>query len=137
MHADTSDDLSPMCNGNHGVGQAMTRVGAPGSPLASEIPVAIRKASRVTRFMAALVDLVMICILLIGSVQTGMRGWWFAVFASMWLVYLEVGYRCGGSFGKLLLGLRVTVPNRRTYFFREIIGYVAVASVATPRCWFR
>jgi S1-C subfamily serine protease len=47
----------------------------------------------------------------------------------MWLVYLEVGYRCGGSFGKLLLGLRVTVPNRRTYFFREIIG--KAASVAT------
>jgi S1-C subfamily serine protease len=43
-------------------------------------------------------------------------------------VYLEVGYRCGGSLGKLLLGLKVVVPNRRTYLFRETIGKLASAA---------
>lgn len=89
-------------------------------------PLAVRKSGRLSRLTAAIFDLVILGLILAGILRMGLRPWWFII---CWIIYIEVGYRCGGSLGKLLLGLRVAVPNRRTHLFREIIG--KLASVAT------
>jgi len=71
-------------------------------------------------------DLVVLGAMFVGTVRVGLRSWWFIL---CWIVYLEIGYWCGGSLVKLLLGLRVVIPNRRALYFRETIG--KLASIAT------
>ena len=99
--------------------------GVPTSHLEGDVAVVLT-GGRLIRLIAAIFDLVALGLLFAGIVRLGIRPWWFIL---CWAVYLEVGYRCGGSIGKCLLGLKVVVSNRRTYLFRETIG--KLASVAT------
>lgn len=95
--------------------------GAPAVHLAADSPV-VRKSGGFDRVIAATLDIVALGALFVGVVWLGLQQWWIIL---CWAVFLEIGYRCGGSPGKWLLGLRVIVQNRPAFFFRETIGKLA------------
>jgi S1-C subfamily serine protease len=95
-------------------------------PAASRDLIENTPSNKLSRLIAAIFDFVVLGILLAGIIWMGWK-WW--LFVPAWLLYLEIGYRCNGSPGKLLLGLKVVVPAHRVYYFRETIG--KLASVAT------
>ena len=100
--------------------------GTPASPAASILAPVPTMAGRGWRFVAGVFDLAILGASAFAVVRLTLRTWWFAL---LWVVYVEIGYHCGGSPGKFLIGLRVEGLSRRTHYFREIIG--KLASTAT------
>lgn len=100
-----------------------------GTPTATVVPISIpplTKGGRGHRLIAALFDLTLLSATFAVIIRMAPRPWWCIL---CWVVYVEIGYYCGGSLGKLLLGLRIDGLTRRVHYFRETIG--KLASTAT------
>lgn len=83
-------------------------------------------ASSFERLCAASVDIPIWFSLSALLVWLGLK-WWLTFV--VWLCLTELGYQLKGSLGKSLIGLSVSVKNRRQHYLRETIGKLASLAI--------
>jgi S1-C subfamily serine protease len=89
-------------------------------------PGSTNSANPLNRIGAAILDLIILCAATLLFGRLGLGLW---AFPSVWLVWMEVGYRLHGSIGKAFFGLAVESNGRGGFYLRETIA--KLASIAT------